>query len=204
MNRLKARIMFRYFSFTLLILMFLLAFLDGYSQKKVEFETAVVEDSVPIVSRDFVKKLFPDEKVNWFFEKNEADSSFEAKLKANKRRYSIEFSFNGVFKDAEVLIALKEVPKYVIDTIRGKLNESFSKVEFKKIQRQYISQGDVMKIVNEKRFNDVKKEVEVNYEIIIFGESTDKQAYYEYLFDGEGMFIKAQELEDSNHDNFFY
>jgi len=193
-----------FYSFLLLIGSSFLTSYQAFCQKKVEIEIAVDEDSVPTISRDFIHQLFPEQKASWYFEKNEADSSFEAKVKVNKKRYSVEFSYDGLFQDAEELMKTNELPQYVIDTIRGTLNQSFQKIEFKKIQKQYIRKGDVMKALREQDLSEAKKEVEVNYEIIIFGESDAKQAYYECLFDGDGLFIKMQELEDSNNDNYFY
>ena len=194
----------KFFSIFIVLVSFLLLSFEGFSQKKVEFEIAVDQDSVPGISRDFVEQLFPEQKVNWFFEKSADDSTYEAKVKVNKKRYSVEFSYAGEFQDVEELMKENEVPQYVIDTIRGKLKESFQIIEFKKIQKQYLNKGDVMKVLKERNLSDAKKEVEINYEIIIFGESDAKQAYYEYLFDADGLFLKMQELEESSTDNFFY
>lgn len=204
MNRFNKYINRSFYSTFLLPVAFLLFSFECFCQKKLEFEIAVDEDSVPSISRDFVQQLFPDQKVNWFFEKSEDDSTYEAKLKVNKKRYSVEFSYEGVFQDAEELIIEKEMPQYVIDTIRGKLKETFKKFEFKKIQKQYTSKGDVMKVLKEKNLSEAKKEIMVNYEIVIFGETGTKQAYYEYLFDGDGIFKEMQELEEKTTDNFFY
>lgn len=177
---------------------------NGSCQKKVEIEQSVSEDAVPAISKALIRQLFPKDKVRWYFEKGEVDSTFEAKIKVGKERFSVEFSYEGAFQDAEALIGKNELPQSTLDTITSAFEQTFLKFEIKKIQKQYTRKNEFIALIESKGRSDLKRNANFNYEIIIYGEGRSSKSYYEYLFDRNGLFLKKQELHDNNYDNYFY
>lgn len=177
---------------------------NGSCQKKIEIEQSVSEDAVPEISKALIQQLFPTDKVHWYLEKGEADSTFEAKVKVGKKRFSVEFSDEGDFQDAEALISEKELPKATLVAITSALEKTFLKFELKKIQKQYTRKNEFIALIESKGASELKMSLSFNYEIIIYGEGISSKSYYEYLFDKNGLFLRKQELHESNYDNYFY
>lgn len=84
------------------LILFVLFSLQGQAQEKIERETGVKKDEVPMAAVEFMEDAFEGaRKIKWYYEETSGKQSYEAKLKWEGRMNSIEFNANGLVEDIE-------------------------------------------------------------------------------------------------------
>lgn len=183
---------------TLCCLTTLLAFAQG----KEEVEERIEAADFPEEARRFAESLFEGEKIHWIKELNQNGHSYEAKAKFSNVKYSLEFDDQGKFEDLEFVIKSKQLPEKVKQQIEKQLSSEFERFKIRRIQEQWSGDKSRLKTAmqQQKKGSALKRQ----YELEVHGKRKGAYANYEYLFDGEGSYKSSQEIQESNHDNFFY
>jgi len=91
--------------------MLLLIASNAFAQYKFEKENRIRKADVPEEASSFVDAMAFDSKVKWFEEIGYDKTSYEAKTKRDGKKFSIEFSAEGVFEDVEIEIETNGIPK---------------------------------------------------------------------------------------------
>lgn len=187
--------------FTSLVLCCLFTLLAS-AQNKEEVEERIEAVDFPEGARRFAESLFEGEKIHWIKERNQNGHSYEAKAKFSNVKYSLEFDDQGTFEDLEFVIKSKQLPKKVKQEIEQYLSLEFERFKIRRIQEQWSGDQSRLKAAlhEQKEGSALKRQ----YELEVHGKRKGAYADYEYLFDGEGSYISSQEIQESNHDNFFY
>ncbi|MEQ8909788.1 MAG: hypothetical protein RIC95_11380 [Vicingaceae bacterium] len=185
-----------------LFLISLLIALTTLGQSKQEVEEHIEAADFPGQAKSFAERLFEGEKIHWIKEQNQDKISYEAKAKVGKVKYSLEFDENGKFEDLEFVIKKKQLPEKVRQEIEMHLNSKFERFKIGKIQEQWSGEKSLLRssVQIEKKDAALSR----RYELVVNAKEKGKYITYEFLFDSEGRLLKSQEVEESNHDNFFY
>lgn len=183
------------------ISVFLLLTLSSLAQTKYEKEVRIKQNVVPQSALDFVDALSFSHKVKWYKEFGLESTSIEAKTKREGQRYSIEFNTAGELEDVEVQIKWESLPLGVRASIDDYLQGKFNKYRLRKIQVQYVGAPNDM-IVFLKNENRIR--VAQNYELVLSAKVDGAYKKFEFLFSGEGNFLKSAEIVSKNTDNIEY
>jgi hypothetical protein len=184
---------------TLAVLFFVLISIPNLSQEKIERERRIDRSEVPRKAiRWFQDSYEQAKKVKWYFEESTEGNSYEAKLKWNSQRHSVEFDETGVIEDIEVEIAWREIPVDAGRKIQSYFYGNFKKHKIRKIQRQWIGEPeDLEDAIDEGEV----EEVETRYEIEFFGKNEKGRELWEGLFDSEGDLISERIVKLRPTDN---
>ena len=169
------------------------------SGTKIEKEFKVNADQVPERSSTWIAEAFPNaSKVKWYSEETSGKKSYEAKLKWQNRKYSVEFSKEGDIEDVEIKLNWKKLP----EDIRKQLKNSFSQIEkFKllKIQEQWsAADPDLLKAAIQQRD---KKQINVKYEVEFRAMINGVHGQWEGLFDTSGKLLQTRRILTRPTDN---
>lgn len=187
----------------LFFLFLFLSFLNlGYSQTKFEKEFRIKKADVPEQALAFVEAFNFNRKVKWYKEIGINRTSIEAKTKYKRKKYSIEFSPDGVLEDIEIKIKWREIPKETRHTISKYFKSAFKKYRIKKIQVQYLDKDNFLLAQSPQAKATDKPNF--NYEIVIAGKVDNTYKKYEYLLTGTGDFLQKAEIVWKNTDNIEY
>ncbi len=146
------------------------------SAQKVEREKRVDSSEFPSLALDYLDKHFEGRRKVKLYQETSTDSiTYEAKLKWNKSRYSVEFFSNGQLMDIEKLINFRDIPSFAKEKITQHWKEHFQKYKITRCQEQTSDKG-------------------LRYEIEVNGKDKEGRALYEYLFDEKGAFIQKREI----------
>lgn len=172
-----------------------------FAQEKFEREYRIKKNKVPQKAIAFVTSLKLKSKIKWFGEESSQGRSIEAKTKARKIKYSIEFDTLGNLQDVEIQIAKQQIPKATLEQIQKTLSTDFTKFKFVKIQKQLSGKSEaVLSSILQKKYTDVT----IKYEIVLKGTLRKKKHLYEYTFSDDGMFEKREKIIFKNSDNLEY
>ena len=86
-------------------IIFLFCFLSHltYAQVKIEKESRVVSNDVPEIAIKWLEDVFDHKKkLKWYFEISADSHSYEAKFIRKGKKFSVEFSEEGIIEDIEV------------------------------------------------------------------------------------------------------
>jgi hypothetical protein len=172
------------------------------AQGKEEVEERIEAVDFPEEARRFAETLFEGEKIHWIKERNQNGHSYEAKAKVSNVKYSLEFDDQGTFEDLEFVIKSKQLPEEIKQQIEQHLGSEFERFKIRRIQEQWSGDQSRLKIALQQQKKD--SALKRQYELEVHGKRKGAYADYEYLFDGAGSYISSQEIQESNHDNFFY
>lgn len=175
---------------------------NGFAQFKYEKEYRIHKRDVPESALSFVESIGFDSKVRWYKEIGYDRVSFEAKTKHRGKRYSVEFSSDGIFEDIEIEITASEIPGETFARINEYLTAEFQSYSFEKIQIQYTGDPDQV-LAYFKDMTD-RSEVTVNYELVISTRMDNSFVRFEILFSDEGAFIQKSQIVLKNADNIIY
>lgn len=171
------------------------------AQTKFEKEYRLKNTSVPANAQAFIDSLSFQEKVKWYFEENNAGNSIEAKFKAHKTKYSIEFDVDGKLQDVEIEIKWTDVPKPVQDQIITFIDANYGFFKIKKIQVQHSGTSDsVLHFLNDKKTQDIT----TRYELIVKTRLIRKVVLFEIVFDEKGQHLSTAQIQFKNIDNLEY
>lgn len=177
--------------------------LGSFAQIKLEIEKPVPVEYVPESAKAYVCNLFPEAKVKWILERSNSGDNVEAKVKKAGKKYSIEFSQEGVFEDVEVEVEEEELAKPSLNAITNQLKTDFDRYKIVKIQHHYS--GDKKEIKHLLNGNEVNlKYVRQLYEIVIYGIKDKVINSFEYTFSINGEFVERLKNAESNSDNLLF
>ena len=169
------------------------------SKTKIEKEYRVNADQVPQKSGIWITEAFPNvSKVKWYSEETSGKKSYEAKLKWQGKKYSVEFSETGDIEDVEIRLNWRKQP----DELRKLLQNSFSQMDkFKllKIQEQWsAADPDVLKAAIQQQN---KKKVNLKYEVEFRAVINGVHGHWEGLFDTSGKLLQTRRILTRPTDN---
>jgi hypothetical protein len=185
-----------------ILFMLLLIASNAFAQYKFEKENRIRKADVPEEASSFVDAMAFDSKVKWFEEIGYDKTSYEAKTKRDGKKFSIEFSAEGVFEDVEIEIETNGIPKNTYSRITDYLSTEFQKYSFEKVQIQYT--GDPDQVLAYFSSEATQSALTVNYEIVISTRIENSYVRFELLFSEEGNFIKKSKIVSKNVDNIIY
>ena len=88
------------------------------SQVKYEKEIRLNKEAIPQAAIDFISSLSFSKKVKWYKEFGLDNTSIEAKTKHEEKKYSIEFTPEGILEDVEIKIKSAEISSSVFANIQ--------------------------------------------------------------------------------------
>lgn len=188
---------------TLLVLMFISQFV--FSQTKNEKEERITESEFPSAAIAVVNNL-PDDckRLKFYKETDGKKQSFEVKFKHKRKRYSLEFSEDGVIEDLEVLTKFKTINEEKKSKIEDYFRSSFSKYKLIKVQKQFVyhKKLDPLTFVND-ILNNTSAE-DPNFEIIAEVKTNKKRDIREFTFDESGIFVNFRILKPTSYEHVLY
>lgn len=173
-----------FFSFFILLLT---VFNHGAHAQKVERERRIPSGGFPLVSLTFLDSEFTGRThQKLYLETGSSDTTYEAKFKYELRKYSVKFYKNGQWMDTEKVIHEDEMTPEVKQRILTNLVSGFNFVDYKllRIQEQKSKDG-------------------LRYEIEVKGKSRGKTELYEFLFEGDGSYLKHEVILIESYTNEF-
>ena len=184
------------------VLMLLLTSGQLYAQMKYEKESRLHPDEVPHSAFQFVDSLQDIKKVRWYLEEGFDRKSIEAKFKADKLKYSVEFDSEGTLEDIEVLRDWEELNESLRTSVLDKLCEDCWKIRILKVQFQYTGQpSDLWKFTASGQ--NIEK-LTLRYEIVIRCRTMNNTVQYEYLYSDTGEKLSRSEIVLNNASNLEY
>ncbi|AXG68433.1 hypothetical protein KORDIASMS9_00648 [Kordia sp. SMS9] len=190
------------------VLLFLTFSLCGNAQQsyKYEKEARIEKKAFPKNALALLEKTLPEKvkKVKFYKESDSVKVSYETKLKFKKRKYSIEFSEEGVLEDVEVTIKKKHIPPKTLEKFEQYLNNNYRSFRFKKIQRQYnnSTEIDAESVVENAFSNDLNSAF--LYEIVAEVKTAKKRYFIEITFTKDGDVTLARTIIQSSYDHILY
>lgn len=177
-------------------------FNTGFSQTKFEQEFRIKPGDVPGSALAFIDSMEFDRKIKWYKEIGHHGKSIEAKTRFKGKKYSVEFSAEGVFEDVEIEIKCTEIPLETRREIEKYLHSEYTKYSIDKIQMQYS--GTKESVLNLIKELDIDTKPTIRYEIVLSSNIDKTYKMYEFLFSESGDFIQKQEIVLRNTDNIEY
>lgn len=187
--------------FTVMMLLFVLAPLNSLSQQKFERESRIRAEAAPQAARAFIRSMpqASRQKIRWYLEESLDGYSVEAKFKADKSCYSVEFDTLGALQDVEIQIPESALPAPVLQAVGRRLDGDFIAWKLLKVQRQYSGTPTNVLLRLAGKSDDAA--VTEKYEIVLRGRNKDGTAWYEYTFSATGAFELRSEIVSKNADN---
>lgn len=186
--------------FIKVIMIMFLFFVHIYaSDTKYEKEYRIKEKDVPDEALKFIKSLGFEDDVKWYFDEDLKENSIEAKIRHNKRKYSIEFDTIGKIRDVEIEMEWRDLPDKVRKMIMVQLDSVFDSHKVGKIQIQYSGDKKVLKKLIKGQKTD--KYYLTQYEIITDGQKDKKWHSYQITFSDNGQIVKISQIIFRNIDN---
>lgn len=177
----------------------------AYSQQeqiKYEQEDRVKSDQVPASALAFVADCGFTERIKWYREQSQNGRSFEAKVKQNGYRYSIEFDSLGQLEDVELDIKWDSIPQGTSSQIAQNLQTLFTRHRIQKIQLQWTGSDENLKTLI--RQEPLSQGYTITYEIVLRGTDPNGTQWYEMLFDEAGQLLRKSRFVPRNTDNLDY
>ncbi|MDB2607048.1 hypothetical protein N9Y48_04660 [Zobellia sp.] len=188
----------------LLLLFFLFSTVTVFAQIKDEREHRIKKSQFPENARLFLhQKLVNARHIRFYKEIDGSKVSYEAKIKKDRLKYSIEFNIDGILEDIEVEIKPLDIPNDSYRKITKYLENNFKKYRIKKIQQQYRSNGDDVDETLRNAFQNLIVPT-IKYELIIHGKNDKGYEQFEVLFNADGKFEIIKKALPPNYDHVLY
>ncbi len=173
------------------------------AQTKVEVEKRIKKSEVPVEVLNWFEDAYEDiSRVKWFYQTESDIVSFEAKLKHNKKKHSVEINPNGNIINIEVTIDFDDIDSKAKQRIESYFKDTFSKFKVKKTQIQYLgSNDDLEDMIDE---NEMSEDITTNYEIEFYGKNEKGKELWEGLFDNKGELINRRKIKIKSTDILDY
>lgn len=189
------------------ILFTLLYLLGGFwasAQNKYEREYRIKKSQFPEKALGYIDEQLQDaRRIRFYKETDSTKTSYEAKFKKDRLKYSVEFSEDGILEDIELLIRPVDIPDDVFSKMKGYLEKNFAKYRVQKIQQQYPVGVKQPETVVDNAFQNLILPY-IKYEIIVSGKKEEGFAQYEVLFDAHGNFQNLRKSLPPNYDHILY
>lgn len=176
---------------------------NGFAQEKLERESRIKTEEVPVSALMFVDSLDLDCKVKWYLEESLNGTTIEAKSKRNGQKISIEFDSTGNLEDIEIQVEWKTLSNALKDSISAQLGSRCLKHNIRKVQIQYSGEREVL-------LNKMKMDIppsgdfKIRFELVVKCKTDEDVALYEYLFSETGQVIKFSKIIFKNSSNLEY
>ncbi|WP_298417025.1 hypothetical protein [uncultured Kordia sp.] len=192
-------------SFFVILLLGCSLFCSAQNSFKHEKEERIQKTNFPQNAIEFLENNLPKKikKVKYYREQDSLKSSYEIKLKYKGRKYSIEFSKQGILEDVEITIKAKSIKPKTLEKIKKHMYNAYSSFRLKKIQRQYQNENSKPKKVLKDAFSGNTKE-NFSYEIIAEVKKDKKRFFIEITFNKDGNFKQVRTIIQSSYDHILY
>ena len=188
--------------FTLILSLF--TFFFGHAQNKFEREYRIKKSQFPEKALSYLEGRLEDaRRIRFYREIDSAKTSYEAKFKKDRLKYSVEFDDAGNLEDIEIEIKSVDIPNESFSEITEYLSTSFGKYHIRKIQQQYPVGNTDIETTLKNAFQNLLLP-SLNYELIISGKKDNNYTQYEILFDAQGGFVKIRKSLPPNYDHVLY
>jgi hypothetical protein len=179
-------------SFMVCIISLMLLTNNLQGQDKYEKESRIDVKEVPAKALKQVEILFGQESnLKWFIEESDKGTSYEAKLKYNGLRHSVEFSEEGTLQDIEIESGWKDLNAEAKENIEEYFEDNYQKTKVKRMQIQLSGDfEDILEALEEKDYT----EADVRYEIEYLGTKNNRSQLWEGLFDDEGEHLQSKKI----------
>lgn len=166
--------------------------LTGLSQTKFEREFGVEAADFPAKARSFVQNEPFDRRIKWLKEESQDGTTYEAKTKYNRKKYSIEFDTLGNVIDVEKTIKMKELDDRTRKNIEEGLQGAFDRYKISKVQEQWKADDEtLLELIRNGRS---EKPYELRYEVIVKARKDDAKDFYEVLLTPAGEIVRASRI----------
>ena len=171
------------------------------------------EQEIRIEKEDFPKKALnllehlPEniKRIKYYKETDQDKTSFEAKLKLKRKKYSIEFDETGNLEDIEITVKSKNIDRVVLKTIETFFKSEYKKYGLLKIQNQYKKQASIDAISTLQKAIENSQEFEINLEIIAQVQTKNsKKQVMEFTFNHLGSLLESRIVEPSSYEHVLY
>lgn len=163
---------------------------------KLEREQRVESSVFPAGALIFVKEIAVGRKVKFYKEFDGNKTSFEAKFKKQRHRYSIEYSKNGTLEDVEIEVKHKDIDSQLWGKIGILLDSIADRWRVEKTQQQYVSvpfdKAALLLRIKGEKFD--------NLELIVAFKSNRNIYRKELLFNIEGKLINQRNVKRLAYD----
>ena len=154
-----------------------------------ERETRAKKSEVPEKAIAFIESISPDISPKWFWEGIMFPTSYEAKFKFNKAKYSVEFDTLGNLEDVEILAVYEDLPLVVRNEVDGSLLEIYEKSKITRVQTQWSGkEKDIITAINN-NFSFASTQLTVRYEIELKLKQEGRWRLEEWTVDANGKII---------------
>ncbi|WP_111682362.1 hypothetical protein [Winogradskyella tangerina] len=190
--------------FKLLILLFCLGQI-AISQTKNEKEERVSLTDFPEAAQTLIETLPKDCKRLRFYKETDGEKqSFEAKFKYKRRRYSLEFSKNGVIEDLEVQSKIRAIDDPIRNNITNYFDATFTKSKLIKIQKQYIYYAEIEPELFLAQILSGTTSIAPNFEIVAEVKIEKQRELRELTFDSSGVFLNYRTINPTSYEHVLY
>lgn len=167
------------------------------STQKIEREEKIAIELFPKTALEFVNTISNSRKKVKFYKETDGDKiSYEAKLKYQNRKYSIEFDEQGKIEDVEIQLSKRSIKKKAFLKIENYLDTVARKYRIEKVQEQYVGENKTAIQIKEQ----IAQKLVDNYELIVAFKNNRKIYRREYLFDNKGNFLSKRDIKRLEYD----
>ncbi|APY08146.1 hypothetical protein BWZ20_07460 [Winogradskyella sp. J14-2] len=176
-----------------------------FSQTKNEKEERITKSEFPEVAIEVIKNLPDDCKRLKFYKETDGEKqSFEVKFKYKKKRYSLEFTNDGVIEDLEVLTKFKTINESKKSKIKNYFKSNFSKYKVIKVQKQFIYKKELDPVAFIKNILKNTATEAPNFEIIAEVKTDKKRDIREFTFNTSGEFVNFRIINPTSYEHVLY
>lgn len=176
-----------------------------WAQTKNEYEERLELQNFPETAIAVINTLPTRiKRIKFYKEQDGTKSSFEAKFKYKKQKYSIEFDSMGTIEDVEVTLNTKKIEGKTATNIKAYFKENYTKSKLIKVQQQYVYNPTLSAESFVKNILNKTSTAKINYEIIAEVTANSKRAVKEFTFDGNGLFLNLRIVIPSSYDHVLY
>ena len=176
-----------------------------FSQTKNEKEERITKSEFPSAAQNIVETLPKNcKRINFYKETDGKKQSFEVKFKYKGKRYSLEFSNEGIIEDVEVVTKFKTVDTSVKTKIKAYFKSSYKKHKLIKVQKQYVFDSKIKpsQFINLVLSQD--SDIAPNFEIIAEVKLDKQRQLREFTFDTNGTFINFRTINRESYEHVLY
>ena len=179
--------------------------IQGTAQATYEREHRIKKNQFPIEAQDLIaNEITKVKRLRFYRETDSAKTSFRAKFKKDRLRYSMGFDSDGILEDVEILIKEIDVPNDTFTAVVSYLNQSYTNYQIRKILQQYpVKETEEIKKTLKEAFQNLLLP-SVNYKFIVMRKTEDGNVDFEFLFDSEGNLKNKRALLPPNYDHVLY
>lgn len=174
-------------------------------QTKNEKEERVSLSEFPEAAQKVIKVL-PEQckRINFYKETDGEKHSFEAKFKYKGKRYSLEFSQQGIIEDLEITTKFKTLNESIKTKINAYFTSNYTKHKHIKIQQQYVYNSQIEPSTFTNNILTQSSNQTPNFEIIAEVKANKKRYLGEFTFNQTGDFLNFRTLKATSYEHVLY